>query len=276
MKRICFFVHFNKNDVVDDYVIYYLQGLKKVVNDIIFISNSSLNHEAKNKLSEYSKKIIQRENVGYDFMAWKDGIESIGYENLANYDEVIIANDSCYAPLFPFEEMFDKMSTKDCDFWGATDSIVISYHIQSYFIVFGKSVISSRSFTEFWKNVVIQKTKDDVVLNYEIGLSIILIKGGFKALSYDELGFFYTNRNIYYKYCDKYKNRKVVKIFKILTIPFKRKRRLDKSMTLWRDLIKQRTPFLKKKIINNIFGYEKVLEINNSKYPISLIKEDDL
>ena len=40
MKRLCIFAHYDKDNLIDDYVIYYLRELKKSFNKIIFVSDS--------------------------------------------------------------------------------------------------------------------------------------------------------------------------------------------------------------------------------------------
>ena len=45
MKRVVIFAHYDKDNIVDDYVIYYLKALKEVASEIIFVScNPILNN----------------------------------------------------------------------------------------------------------------------------------------------------------------------------------------------------------------------------------------
>lgn len=191
IKKICFFAHFDKDSLVDDYVLYYIKSLKEVCDEIIFVSVSNVSEKEQEKLNPYIAKFINKENKGYDFGSWKAGMEFIGFENLQKYDEIIIANDSCYAPIYQLQEMFDKMNSVKCDFWGATKSYFgIQPHIQSYFIVFKKSIIKSEFFINFWKKVTNHEEKYEYVMNYELGLSKQAIKSGFKCKSYINVGIF--------------------------------------------------------------------------------------
>ncbi len=192
MKRLCFFSHFDRDAIVDDYVICYLEGLKTVADCIIFISNSGLSRKEQEKLSDIAENVIVRENTGYDFGSWKEGLERFGFENLEEYDEIILANDSCYGPLYPFSEMFDKMAGKNCDFWGVTKNNAIFPHVQSFFLVFRKAVFNSAVFRAFWQKVVPLKGKYEMVDTYEVGLSEILTKQGFCSLSHITFGRFRT------------------------------------------------------------------------------------
>lgn len=113
-------------------------------------------------------------------------------------EELILANDSCYAPLFPFEEMFSAMSKKTLDFWGATSSdsgikkedenVYCRFnHIQSYFVVFKPAVFNSDIFNNFITSVKKENTKEEIVIKYEMGMTHLLEENGFKYDSYSKL-----------------------------------------------------------------------------------------
>lgn len=181
MKRIAIFAHFDKDDIIDDYVIYYLQGLKKVADDIIFVSDCNLPLAETKKLNGICLKIIAQKHGEYDFGSYKRGI--LEAKNILNsYDELIIANDSCYGPIFPFENVFKQMEKRKCDFWGLTSSKEDNrfYYVGSYFLVFKKNVFLSDVFQNFFLNIKRLEEKDKIIAEYEVGLSRTLIKAGFK------------------------------------------------------------------------------------------------
>ena len=45
MKRAVIFVHWDKDLTIDDYVVYYLKELKKVIEKVIFVSANNLSSE---------------------------------------------------------------------------------------------------------------------------------------------------------------------------------------------------------------------------------------
>tara|TARA_R110000868_G_scaffold126906_2_gene334233 strand:- start:6219 stop:7127 length:909 start_codon:yes stop_codon:yes gene_type:complete len=288
------FAHYSKQNKINLYIKKYLTQFRKISNKIIFISNSSLSDKEQVKIKNLTDKIIIRKNEGYDFLAWREGLRHIGYENLKNYDEVILANDSCYAPLFPLEEMFKKMQNNTCDFWGITESKRISKHLQSYFLVFKNKVILSKEFEIFWENLEVINNKEDIVLNYEIKLSQYLIYNNFKYDTYInlKLGLF---KKIYFKF------KRIINLLKLRKLKqnsyynkknylFKNRRlkfilnffnldNNDISICLWDELIKHHSPFLKVKAIRdnpyglkNVDNWKEVLK-SYSDYDINLIKE---
>ena len=184
-KNIAIFAHFDVDNLIDDYVIYYLKELGKVAADIVFVSDCDLNNEEKDKISNLCIKIISTKHGEYDFGSYKRGIECVK-DNLNNYDNLIIANDSCYGPIKPLLPIFEDMSLRvDVDFWGMTQNQeTYPIHIQSYFVVFSKKVFLSKAFNSFFSSVKKQKHKREIIENYEIGLSTILVEAGFKKSSF--------------------------------------------------------------------------------------------
>ncbi len=146
--------------------------------DAIFVSNSPITAEEKSNLSSYCSNILENNNTGYDFYMWKLGMESAG---LSWYDEVILMNSSVYGPLFDMENVFSRMDRLECDFWGITECFQMQPHIQSYFLVFRKNVISSPAFLNFWGGILPYLNKLQVIQSYEVGLTQWLVESGFKA-----------------------------------------------------------------------------------------------
>ncbi len=193
VKRLAIFVHYSADQKVSPADMYLLNELKKCA-DIVFVSNSGLIQESMKKVSRIAAKVITRENVGYDFGAWRDALEET---RLTGYDELVLLNNSVYGPMYSFQEIFARMSSNPADFWGMTEfpetdnprreeakwlpNGIIPRHIQSYFLVFRQQVFSSEAFKEFWRNVKNETSLPAVVANYETRLSSKLEKAGFKS-----------------------------------------------------------------------------------------------
>lgn len=195
--RTAIFAHFDKDNVIDDYVIYYLNALKKVAQKIIFVSDCDISQEEKNKLQGIADEIIAKPHGEYDFGSYKRGFLFAQENNFLNdIDELIFVNDSCYGPFYPLENIFDKMNEKDCDFWGMTQSRFgyrkrgfnpirkRQLHLQSYFFVLKKNVFLSKAFNSFINSVKKQNDKSNIITEYELGLSKILMDEEFKMESF--------------------------------------------------------------------------------------------
>lgn len=192
MKRLLLYVHFNKYNRVSSHVYYQLTKMRPLFSKVVFISNSSINEQDYHKIVELRlmDQFIQRENIGFDFAAWRDGMTAVGFEELATYDSVTIMNDTCFGPLWDIKDYYLEYESDDSvDFWGLTNNREtpksrytqgFREHIQSYFITFKRSVITSHTFREFWENIKNYTNVQDVINNYETQVTTKFLDAGFK------------------------------------------------------------------------------------------------
>lgn len=178
MKRALLFAHYDKQGLVDPHVLHYLKSLRPLVKKIVFVSAGGKESEMRNLegLCDYA---VCKSNEGYDFMSWKLGLQHLPEAH--QYDELIFANDSVYAPLFNILPFFKKSESFNADFWGATRSWETEPHIQSFFLAFRQRLVKSTVFDEFWESVSILPDKKKVITNYEIGLSSRIRSAGFRS-----------------------------------------------------------------------------------------------
>lgn len=184
MNRILLYIHYNKFDEVSEHVLYQLEQIKPLFFRVILISNSRLEKNYMRKLEMIGiTEIIQRANIGFDFAAWRDGMEYVGFDHLEKYDSVTLMNDTCIGPLWPLEPYFRSFeSAIDCDFWGMTNFKKTKYfreHVQSYFVSYSREVVSSKVFKSFWMNVKSYDNVRQVIDNYETKFTSELKRTGF-------------------------------------------------------------------------------------------------
>lgn len=195
MYRSAIYVVYDKDNIIDRYVGYFLNQLKSCVDEIYVVVNSKEIIRGMENF-EAATKVYYRENEGYDVGAFKDAIVNfIGIEKIRTYDEVLLINDSFFGPFFDLNDMFSAMDRrKGLDFWGITKrgrsdfdggAGVYPEHIQSYFYAFRKSIISQDAFKEYWQQVV-DEISDfrSAILNYEFKLTEHFEKLGFKWDTY--------------------------------------------------------------------------------------------
>ena len=240
-NNICIFSHFDADNEVKDAVVYYLKTLSAFM-DIIFVSTAEeLNKESFTIIETYCKNVIIKKNIGYDFGAWKTGLDYLGTD-ISDYEQLILCNDSVYGPFFDLETIFGKM--KNYDLWSMTDNHEIDYHLQSYFMVYTQKAFSHKIFKEFWKDLKIYHNKQMLIENNEIGFSQAMMNS---ALSYSS---YYT-----------VKDKNYVNVLQYY----------------WDDLItKHQFPFIKKELLKrnplnlNINNWSEVIH-SISNYDITLI-----
>ena len=177
-RRLGVFAHFDRHNEVADYVIYSLKKLAEHVDDLVFVTTSQLHAADRNCLEEICKKVICRENVGLDLYSHRTGLNSVNWKQ---YKEIVLLNDSVYGPLSDLGELFAGMSAESYDFWGISDCYDISYHVQSYFLVFTERVVQSSVFENFWESMVANSDKGSIIQDYEVGLTQLLIENGYEC-----------------------------------------------------------------------------------------------
>lgn len=191
-KRVAVFAGYIPDGKISESQIYYLKELKKVVDNIIFIADSQIFEEELNKIKDLVCYCDFERHKGYDFYSYKKGIEYAKNRGfLDGTEQLILCNDSCYAPIFPFEDSFNKMKKVGCDFWGYTQNRLNEgekspqhLHLQSYFIVFNNKVFSSEAFNNFFSNIKIEDKVEDVIKKYELTFTSILNRAGFTSATF--------------------------------------------------------------------------------------------
>ena len=176
-ETLCIFAHYDKENRVDDYVLYALQKLREFGSDIIFVSTAAtLDDDSIEKLTPYCAHIVVRENLGYDFGSWKQGFAYT--RNLLAYQRLILANDSVYGPLHDLQDLFADMRRRGAEVWAITDSHELKHHLQSYFLVFERAALENPAFAEFWRKLPFYRFKRSVIRDGEIGLPTKLSRSG--------------------------------------------------------------------------------------------------
>lgn len=241
MNRTVIFSHFDIENRIQEYVVHYISELKKYANRIIFVSDCDIKHTELDKINSIVDYSIIGKHGEYDFGSYKRGYNYLTENDfLKECDELIFANDSCYAPLFSFEEIFRTMEEKDLDFWGNTANCSKAfkniYHIQSYFIAFSPKVLNSESFKNFINSIKKQERKEDIILYYECGFTKCLEDAGYKWDVYC---------NLSKKYCDSQ-----VLFFKELILE-------NKS-----PFLKRKIPVLQNKLGKYLFNINKFIALN--------------
>lgn len=178
--------HFDKDAQIDDHVIYQLAAYHDFKIDIIFISNAPIPQSEQAKVEPYVKEVYLRPNRGFDWGAWGEILTTRGDALLAPYAELILANCTCYGPLFPIEETFTKMASITCDFWTPTthpQGLGFPEHGQPYFACFKPRVFNSPVFRSFFSRVTDIQTYWDAVWKGEIALHAHLVAAQFTHAS---------------------------------------------------------------------------------------------
>lgn len=173
--NLALFCHYDQDNLIADYVVKYLKNLKNSNCDVVFISNSNPDKNQLDKIKNIVNQIIIRKNIGYDFGAYFTGFLE-HQPNLKNYKNLLLINDSVFAPFYSLQEVFGKMNSKNLDMWGITDAFHKNYHIQSYFWSFKTSDKVLQILETEAENYDFNLPKSEIVGKYEEGLTAKMMK----------------------------------------------------------------------------------------------------
>jgi len=212
MKRIATYCFYDPKGEVARHKVYYLSQLIKFVDRLVIVCNGELTAEGRDILEQFTEDVIVRENEGFDFWAHKTALEYIGWDSLVKYDNYLLCNDTCYGPIFPFDEMFDGMDKRDCDFWGVflntgdEKDIArgdISYpgghakeFLSSSFISFESRLLKSYEFKRYWDTLRNLSNYNEAVIYGEYQLTYYFRNCGFKYDSWHDIEAFTKKRYI--------------------------------------------------------------------------------
>ena len=178
MKKILtLFAGYDKDNIIDDYVVYYIQKLNKV-SDIIYVSDCDMLDSEIEKISPYCVHIINEKHGEYDFGSYKRGyLYAKNNGILEQYGYILICNDSCYGPFYDLELIMHKMLEHNFSGIYMTTHKMAATHdnISSFFISINKNIFLSDYFDNFMRSIKKEKTKNDVIVKYEIGLSKLML-----------------------------------------------------------------------------------------------------
>ena len=155
MKRLLIYLTYDKQNIIDDYIGYFLRSMRSITDTIVAVCNMPYIEKGLPNLSDYADRIFYRENKGLDCGGFKDALcQFIGWDQLKEYDELILANDSFYGPFKDIGHIFAEMEARHLDFWGLMKRGSGAYgatgkdpeHILSFFYVFQTPMIHSPDF----------------------------------------------------------------------------------------------------------------------------------
>ncbi|MGX5840649.1 rhamnan synthesis F family protein [Mesorhizobium sp. ArgA1] len=165
--------HFDPNGRFEDNFVELIACLRTEFCRVIVVTTSEIG-----VVKEIpGVEVVRRPNIGYDFYSYKVGLnkllscERIDRIALVN-SSIILLNEDAFGSAL--HEMLSMCGSYDAV--GATSSLQFGWHMQSYLMIFGKSVLKSKWFQSFIEDINPLNSKMDMIFKYEIGLSVELVR----------------------------------------------------------------------------------------------------
>jgi Rhamnan synthesis protein F len=207
-RRACLFAAYDPHGVVDDTVVAYVMELARFA-DVFVCFDGPLQDGQLARLAPYTAGAWVREHGAHDFGSWSVlARELVGWAALEAYDEVVLANDSCWL-LRPLDEVFARMDSRAADFWGLQltarrfepeptqpQAVPLAevkrswlpptafrypelVHVGSYFLALRRPVLDDPGFRRRVDSVRPQRDRANLVQKYETGTTQYLVGQGF-------------------------------------------------------------------------------------------------
>jgi len=192
VRRVAFYLFYDPQGQVDDYVVHALTHLRPHVEHVFVVSNAALDPAARGALEAVADRVWERENVGLDVWAYKEAMAELGADRIAEFDEVLLLNSTFFGPLESFGPLFEEMDARDVDFWGITEhgptrkhpfdrDRPMAAHIQSHWIAVRQRMVASPEWAEYWADMPRITSYVDSVLMHESRFTPWFLERGFRS-----------------------------------------------------------------------------------------------
>lgn len=177
-RRLVIYAMWDRRGEADPHVLHALAALRPHADRLLVVSNGDLVDGARTALRAVADEVIERENTGFDIGAQRAALAHVGRET-ADFDEIVLCNDTWFGPIGSFDEVFARMSERAVDMWGMTDhprlepnpftgSGVLEQHLQSYWIAVRRGLHQSPAWRAYWDALPEFGTYEAAVQQHEV------------------------------------------------------------------------------------------------------------
>lgn len=196
MKRLIVYFHYDPLGQIDTACRVAVEAMAHY-GEVFFISNGTLHPADRAWAASVTLACRERENTGLDVGAYKEALETIGRERLANYDELVLMNLTLAGPVCPLAPMFTAMDARpELAFWGLTRHYAmksrrfggrsgeVPEHLQSHFLAVRAPLLQSEDFWQYWQTMPLPKSYEESIANHETRFTAHFAKLGYRWDSY--------------------------------------------------------------------------------------------
>lgn len=174
--RLFLFASYDRDGIIGDALVHYVRTLSKY-GDVIFYMDCDAKPSETNKIKKLCIHCAAERHGEYDFGSYKRAyIYARDNKLLEKYDYVYLVNDSVFGPMIDMNNIFNKLESSNSD----ASSIVISKHathsfMESWFVRLNKKIFTSEWFNDFMLSVTHLPTKTAITVQYEHGLTNLIL-----------------------------------------------------------------------------------------------------
>jgi Rhamnan synthesis protein F len=287
-QRVVLFVHFDAAGRVIPTTRSFITSLADAGLSVAFVTNSEkIEPEAKEFLKGVCGEILIRRNIGYDFGAWRDALDTLALPR-PETEAILLVNDSVYGPFGDFAGMLGGLDFERAEIWGLTESWQHRYHLQSFFLACGEASIRSDAWQRFWRSVRPVPSKEWIIRHCEIGFTRALQKGGVNCAALFPQSALLDAREIARLEAlvatnpprNSKAGARALHARRLLRSIQRGRQDLNPSIDLWRQLLWAGYPFVKRELLRknpsriaDVFDWEQVVTETKMSDPRALADE---
>lgn len=173
-ERALLLAHWSQDAVLSRSVVELVTQFRRLGYEVVIVSSADVEGPLKWPGPGWPDgvSLYRRRNIGYDFGSWAQALAEL--PDLRSAALLVMANDSLLGPFRPMDEIVAAMEADSRPVWGLVSTTQDRPHLQSHFIAYRAGVLSQPRLKNFWQDIRIQPSKRDLIVRYEIGLSVVL------------------------------------------------------------------------------------------------------
>jgi hypothetical protein len=186
---IALYVHFSVSGEISQMVLGQIGWLQRAGFAVVFISMSKvIPDDDWQAVQQLCALVVQRQNFGRDFGAWRDLIPEISHR-WSTIQELMLVNDSNLGPFYSLEPVLAALRSGGNGLFGLTESRQGSVHLQSYLLL-ARGNAAANDLMEFIRRMYISHSKWLLIRMGELRLTPWMRRRGHRVAAlfgYDRL-----------------------------------------------------------------------------------------
>lgn len=165
-KRLGIFLFYDKDGIADRYISFLLNSIRKSLDYLIIIVKDRANEEAMNMFETVADEVHICDITFAKSEQYKYAILTLlGNKKLAEYDSLVLMDDSFFGPFISFDELFKKSDSEksDTDFLSLsaecfsknvnTEDDENEFKLDTYFLIIKSKMLHSDIFYNYWNEL---------------------------------------------------------------------------------------------------------------------------
>ncbi len=180
-RKVCIFVAFAPTGRLLPYTLRYLAELNKNGFYVVLVVNQIGIHRLQAEVHSLTRTVILRDNIGFDFGAWRD--VAARFPSVWKAEILLFANDSVVGPFSGFNRIIERVTESTSPLFFLTESEFSERHFQSYWWGIKGTGLTNPVFRAFFESIKDLTDKTAAVYMYEVFFRHVCEKlGGMTSL----------------------------------------------------------------------------------------------